>query len=194
MLDGIGSVVRNRRYLGYTLSYAFGFSVMFAYISASPFVLQNMLGLSAGQYSAAFAANAGGLMLGSAVTAKLSDRVSLDRMLACGVIAVMATTSALAVLTVVGITLWPMLILLFATVTSLGFVFANATTLAVEQVPALAGTGSAVLGALQFGLAAVISPLVGLGGDATAVPMVIAMFFAALMSMSMLFLVAKKQA
>lgn len=194
MLDGIGSVVRNRRYLGYTLSYAFGFSVMFAYISASPFVLQNMLGLSAGQYSAAFAANAGGLMLGSAVTAKLSDRVSLHRMLACGVIAVMATTSALAVLTFVGITLWPMLILLFATVTSLGFVFANATTLAVEQVPALAGTGSAVLGALQFGLAAVISPLVGLGGDATAVPMVIAMFFAALMSMSVLFLVAKKQA
>ena len=72
--------------------------------------------------------------------------------------------------------------------------FANATSLAVEQVPALAGTGSAVLGALQFGLAAIISPLVGLGGDATAVPMVIAMFVAALMSMSMLFLVAKKQA
>lgn len=182
MLRGIGSVVRNPRYVSYTLTFTFAFSVMFAYISASPFVLQNMLGLSAGQYSAAFAVNALGLMAGSATTAQLADRVPLHRMMSAGICANVATTALLLVLGIAGISLWPALVLLFLTLFSLGFVFANATSLAVAQVPHLAGTGSAVLGALQFGLAAVVSPLVGLGGENTAIPMVSAMFAGALIS------------
>lgn len=182
MLRGMGSVVRNPRYVAFTLTFTFAFSVMFAYISASPFVLQNMLGLSAGQYSAAFAVNALGLMLGSATTAKLADRIPLHRMMFAGICAVVVTTAALLILGIAGITLWPTLVLLFLTLVSLGFVFANATSLAVAQVPHLAGTGSAVLGALQFGLAAIISPVVGLGGEDTAIPMVTAMFVGALIA------------
>nr|WP_296773917.1 multidrug effflux MFS transporter [Rhodococcus sp. (in: high G+C Gram-positive bacteria)] len=182
MIEGIGTVVRNPRYVAYTLTFTFAFSVMFAYISASPFVLQNMLGLSAGQYSAAFAVNALGLMIGSAVTAKLADRISLHRMMSAGIGAIVVTTTLLLILGIVGISLWPTLILLFLTLLSLGFVYANATSLAVAQVPHLAGTGSAVLGALQFGLAAIISPLVGLGGEDTAIPMVTAMFVGALVA------------
>ncbi|OZF54864.1 Bcr/CflA family drug resistance efflux transporter [Rhodococcus sp. 14-2470-1b] len=182
MISGMGSVVKNRRYVAYTLTFAFAFSVMFAYISASPFVLQNMLGLSAGQYSAAFAVNALGLMVGSAITAKLADRISLHRMMTAGIGVLVVTTTLLLVLVMVGISLWPTLLLLFLTLVAEGFVFANATSLAVAQVPHLAGTGSAVLGALQFGLAALISPLVGLGGEETAVPMVIAMFVSALIA------------
>ncbi|MBY6413453.1 multidrug effflux MFS transporter [Rhodococcus sp. BP-252] len=182
MITGIGSVLRNPRYVGYTLTFTFAFSVMFAYISASPFVLQNMLGLSAGQYSAAFAVNALGLMIGSAITAKLADRMSLHRMMTGGICAIVVTTAALMILVLIGISLWPTLVLLFSTLVSLGFVFANATSLAVAQVPHLAGTGSAVLGALQFGLAAVVSPLVGLGGEHTAIPMVIAMLAGAIIA------------
>ncbi|MDJ0393679.1 multidrug effflux MFS transporter [Rhodococcus sp. G-MC3] len=182
MIQGIGSVVRNPRYVAYTLTFTFAFSVMFAYISASPFVLQNMLGLSAGQYSAAFAVNALGLMIGSAVTAKLADRIPLHRMMSAGIGGIVVTTTLLLILGIVGISLWPTLILLFLTLLCLGFVYANATSLAVAQVPHLAGTGSAVLGALQFGLAAIISPLVGLGGEDTAIPMVVAMFVGALVA------------
>lgn len=184
MISGIGSVVRNPRYVSYTLTFTFAFSVMFAYISASPFVLQNMLGLSAGQYSAAFAVNAFGLMIGSATTAKLAGRIPLHRMMSAGISSIVVTTTALLILGITGLSLWPTLVLLFLTLFSLGFVYANATSLAVAQVPHLAGTGSAVLGALQFGLAAVISPLVGLGGEETAVPMVIAMFTSALIAAS----------
>lgn len=175
MLAGIGSVLTNPRYVAYTSTFAFAFSAMFAYISASPFVLQNMLGLSAGQYSMAFAVNALGLMAGSAATAKLADRVPLHRMMSVGIAIVLATSTMLLIDVLVGISLWPTLVLLFFTLFGLGFVFANATSLAVGQVPHLAGTGSAVLGALQFGLAAVVSPLVGLGGEESALPMVAAM-------------------
>lgn len=182
MVGGIGSVVRNRQYVAYTLTFAFAFGVMLAYISASPFVLQNMLGLSAGQYSVAFAVNALGLMMGSAATAKLADRVPLHRTMSAGIGVIVATTTMLLILGITGLTLWPTLVLLFLTLVGLGFVYANATSLAVAQVPELAGTGSAVLGALQFGLAAVVSPLVGLGGEETAIPMVTAMFVSALIA------------
>ncbi|MFZ2242373.1 MAG: Bcr/CflA family drug resistance efflux transporter, partial [Gordonia amarae] len=47
-----------------------------------------------------------------------------------------------------------------------------------------AGSASAVLGALQFGLAAVVSPLVGLGGEDTAAPMAVVMAASALIAVT----------
>ena len=102
--------------------------------------------------------------------------------MSAGIGVIVATTTMLLILGFAGLTLWPTLVLLFLTLVGLGFVYANATSLAVAQVPELAGTGSAVLGAVQFGLAAVISPLVGLGGEETAIPMVTAMFVSALIA------------
>ncbi len=52
---------------------------------------------------------------------------------------------------------------------------ATAATLALGQVRHAAGTGSALLGALQFLLAAVVAPIVGAWGEDTAVPMALAM-------------------
>lgn len=47
---------------------------------------------------------------------------------------------------------------LFTAVGSLGLVFGNDTAVALGAVPQIAGSASAVLGALQFGLAALVSP------------------------------------
>lgn len=64
---------------------------------------------------------------------------------------------------------------LFFAVASLGFILGPATALALDAVPRAAGAGSAVVGAAQFGLAALVTPVVGLGGEHTAVPMALAM-------------------
>jgi DHA1 family bicyclomycin/chloramphenicol resistance-like MFS transporter len=65
---------------------------------------------------------------------------------------------------------------LWVAVSSLGLVFGNATALALSAVTGAAGSASAVLGALQFGLGALVSPLVGVGGEHTAVPLAAVMF------------------
>jgi DHA1 family bicyclomycin/chloramphenicol resistance-like MFS transporter len=65
------------------------------------------------------------------------------------------------------------------TTSALGLVAANATALATARAPQAAGSASALLGALQYGLAALVSPLVGLGGESTAVPMTIAILASA---------------
>jgi DHA1 family bicyclomycin/chloramphenicol resistance-like MFS transporter len=175
------TVLTNRRYLGWTGALVLSFAAMFAYISASPFVLQNMLGLSVGAYSVAFAANALGLSVVSALSAKLVERVAPRRLLTVGVVA-LATVSVLLLADVVllGLPRWPTLVLLFLAVSSLGLVLGNATGLATDEVAHAAGTGSAVMGALQFGLAAVVSPLVGLGGERDALPMAVTMVVAGL--------------
>ncbi|WP_308253575.1 MFS transporter [Pseudonocardia sp. ICBG601] len=61
-LADVGALLRRRRYVGYVLAFATAFSMMFAYISGSPFVLQQTLGLSTTQYALAFGANAAGLV------------------------------------------------------------------------------------------------------------------------------------
>jgi len=68
-----------------------------------------------------------------------------------------------------------LLLALWCTVASLGLFVANATSPALDQVRRAADAGSAALGVLQYALAAVVSPLVGLAGSHTAVPMAITM-------------------
>ena len=177
------AVLGNRTYLGYTLSFGFSMAAMFAYISASPFVLQNMLGLSELAYSAAFAFNALGLMLVSGLNAALVTRYGAPRLLALGVKLLLAVAALLLVdITALHLPLWPTLLLLFGLVSSLGLIFGNAAGLATSEVRQTAGTGSALLGALQFSLAAVVSPLVGLAGEHSALPMGLMILAAALLA------------
>lgn len=175
MLRDAREVLRNRRYVGYTLAYAFAFGVMFAYISASPFVLQNVHGMSTGWYTVAFTANALGLVIGSVANDNIVRRIGSGRTLRIG-LTILASMSVLMLInSLAGPAMWVTLVLLWCTMTSLGLIIANATTLALGQAQRAAGTGSALLGALQFLLAAAIAPLVGIGGEETAVPMAVAM-------------------
>ncbi|NLV79454.1 MAG: multidrug effflux MFS transporter [Rhodococcus sp.] len=170
-----GYVLHNRRFVGYAGTFALSFGAMFAYISASPFVVQNVLGMSASQFSIVFAINAVGLVGGNIVNTRLVARVEVYTLLRAGVLVLFGSGTLLLVGTLVaGAHAWLILPLLWVCITSLGFVMGNATALGQGEVPEAAGTGSALMGASQFGLAAIVSPLVGLGGEDTAVPMTIA--------------------
>jgi DHA1 family bicyclomycin/chloramphenicol resistance-like MFS transporter len=64
---------------------------------------------------------------------------------------------------------------LLVIVGSMGLIFGNTTALALGAAPRAAGMASAVLGALQFGVAAAVSPLVSIAGEDTAVPAAVVM-------------------
>ena len=173
-------VLRNRRYLGHTLALVFSYSTLIAYVAASPFVLQVGFGLTPFWYSVVFAANALGLTLGSLINARLVGRVPARLLLRIGLVAQFAAAATLLLLAVIGqISLLMLLILLWICVTSLGLIAANATSLALADVSRGLGAASALLGAAQFGLAAVVAPLVGLGGGSSPVAMALVMAVAA---------------
>jgi DHA1 family bicyclomycin/chloramphenicol resistance-like MFS transporter len=175
-LGGARSVLADRGYRGYAVAFVFSYGTLLAYVSASPFVLQVVFGLSPGWYSVVFATNALGLTLGSFANARLVTRIGARRLLTLGLGWQLVSVLVLLVLTATGaLTVGAVLVLLWSSVTSLGFVMGNATSLALGRAEERAGTGSAVLGAAQFALAALVAPLVGIGGEDTVVPMAVTM-------------------
>lgn len=170
------TVLGNRRFVALTLAYTSSFAVMFAYISGSSFVMQNGMGFSPAAYSTMFTVNAAGLFAANVVNARLARRVDPLRMLTIGVAWLASTAVALAVVVLgLGGPTVPVLILFFSLFSSIGLVFSNGAGLALQAAAPLAGTGSAVMGALQFGLAAIAAPVVGVAGRESATPMVLVM-------------------
>ena len=176
--------LKSRTYIGNTLAFGFGFSVMMAYISASPFVYQVMLGLSPTQYGIAFAINALGLTAVSALSARLSASFSSRKLLGVGLGLMLVATLTLLSLVLTGAPSWTIAIPIFVAVSCQGLILGNATALALAAVPQAAGSGSAGLGALQFGLGAAVSPLVGLGGEHTALPLAVVMVTLSVLAMA----------
>ncbi|TDQ54311.1 multidrug effflux MFS transporter [Actinorugispora endophytica] len=174
-VSGARQVLANRHYVGYLLTFCFAFAALFAYISASPFVMQNVMGLSAGAYSLVFGLNALAIVATSSAAAALAGRVTYRGMIAGGLAVSVLASAGLLAAVLNGAPMLPTLVLFAVFQGSLGFVFSNATALALAETDAHAGTGSAFLGFLQFTLAAAVSPLVGLRGEGTAVPMGLAM-------------------
>lgn len=169
------AVLANRNYTGYLLAFCFSFAAMFAYISASPFVMQDVMGLSTGTYSLLFGLNALVIVVTSSISAALAGRVAYRTMITIGLTSAALATAGVLMAVLLGTPTVPTLVLFAWFQGSMGFIFANATTLALAETDEHAGTGSAFLGFLQFMLAAAVSPLVGLWGETTATPMAVLM-------------------
>jgi DHA1 family bicyclomycin/chloramphenicol resistance-like MFS transporter len=166
----------SRGYAGNAVAFAFAFATMMAYISASPFVYQVMMGFTQVQYGITFGANALGLAAMSAVSARLAGRRSVRVLAGTGLALCLAAAVTIGVIVLSAAPYWLLAFPLWVAVASLGLVFGNTTALALGAVTGAAGSASAVLGALQFGLGAVVSPLVGIGGEHTAGPLAAVMF------------------
>ncbi|MFH8252705.1 multidrug effflux MFS transporter [Microbacterium sp. B2969] len=157
-------VILHRRFAGYAVVLVFSYASLIAYVSASPFVLQIGYGLAPGAYALAFAANAAGLTLASFANARLVRRFSPRRLLAVGLTGELGVASGILVAAITAtLNLGILLVLLWAAVACLGLVMGNATSLAMDQVSRSAGSGSALLGAAQFALAAIVAPLASVG-------------------------------
>jgi MFS transporter, DHA1 family, multidrug resistance protein len=164
----------DRAFAGYALSGGLACGAMFAYIAGSPFVVQNIYGLSAQQFSLVFAVNGLGIVALGQLNAHLVDRVATGTLLAAG-LGVSLLGGLLLLVAVFGhLGLWGVLPALFLVVASIGMITPNSAALALSgRPPNVAGSASALLGLAQFVIGGLAAPLVGAGGSHTAVPMAI---------------------
>lgn len=169
------AVMRNRAFMAYSLAFGFTFGSLFSYISASSFVLQSVLGFSALGYSVIFAVNAGGSIVGALVNTRLVDRIEPGLILRTAITTACVVNIAGLALILAGVTGWPTLVHLFVNQACVGFIMGNAVAMAQGRVPGRAGAGSAVLGTVQFLFGGLVSPLTGIAGQHTAVPMAVSM-------------------
>jgi DHA1 family bicyclomycin/chloramphenicol resistance-like MFS transporter len=171
-LGNYAGLLGDRRYLGYALSGGFGQAGMFAYISGSPFVFIDLYGVPAHYYGWLFGLNATGIIAFTQANRRLLLRYDADRVLDFGNLAgflMCLLLLAAAVSNAFG--LIGILVPLFFVVSLRGLTFPNASAGAMAPFPEKAGSASALLGSVQFAIAAVASAAVGVFHNGTAVPM-----------------------
>jgi DHA1 family bicyclomycin/chloramphenicol resistance-like MFS transporter len=165
----------DRRFTGYLLAGSFAFAALFAYVSASPFVMQEIYGASPQTFSLLFMVNSIGIVTAGQINGKiLVGRVPLDRALAIGLGLTSAAALALLLMTsgLLGrVGLLPVAAGLCTLMSGMGLVLPNANSQGLMRASHAAGSASALLGAAQFLIGAIASPLVGIAGEHTAVPM-----------------------
>jgi DHA1 family bicyclomycin/chloramphenicol resistance-like MFS transporter len=166
-------LLKDRRYMGYTMASALAIGSMFAYIAGSPFVFIELHGVRPDRYGLLFGTNALGLILASQFNRWLLRRYSSLAILRTGLAIMGASGLLLAAITAADIGGFPwMLALLFGCVASNGLVHPNAIALAMAPHGRQAGSASALLGAFQMAIAAAVGALIGLLHNGTALPMV----------------------
>lgn len=165
----IWACLKRPAFVGYLLAYGLGFGTLFSYISASPLVLQNQLGVSPTAYSVIFGAMALLIPLSNAVNMRLVNRVHPRTALMTALLIDALAGAALIAQALTG----PVLALVVPTLAVLslmaGFIMANATALGVEEVRDIGtGAGNGAMGFFQFVVAGSVPPLVALGSNPAA--------------------------
>ncbi len=196
-LRAMRGLLADRAFTGYMLAGGFAFASLFAYVAASPFVVQEIYGASAQTFSLLFGLNSVGLVVVGQINGKiLVGRVRLDRVLGLGLVVVIAAATALLLMSlgVFGeVGLGPVAVALFVLMSAMGISLPNTQALALMRVRKSAGSASALLGTSSFLIGAVASPLVGIAGEDTAVPMAVVQLVAAVVALGFLVTMCRGQ-
>lgn len=162
----------DRRYMGFALTIAVCFGGLFAYISGSPFVLIELYEVAPEHFGWVFGGNALGMVIATQINRRLLQSYSSEALLRAGLIATALLGLLLLAATLLDLGLAGLLPPLFLVVASLGFVMPNAAAAAMAACRGeLAGSGSALMGTLQFAVATAAGVLLGLLQASSAVPL-----------------------
>lgn len=179
--DG-GAGMRSHQFIAHTVCFVFAFATLMAYISASSFLYQEVMGWSALQYGLLFGGNALVLTAMSTFSARRIQLVDPSRVLDQGLVLLLVGVVSFAAVAVAGVDPRWLLLPLVVAVGSLGLILGNSTGIALAAVPHSTGRASALLGGAQFGLAAAVSWVLGLTAHDDARPLALVMVATALVA------------
>jgi DHA1 family bicyclomycin/chloramphenicol resistance-like MFS transporter len=166
------AILRDRRFVGYALCVGFSYAAIFSYISGSPFVFIDVLGVPPQYFGFLFGGAVICYIASNLLLGKLVQRTGVDRLLRVGTSLAALGGTLMAVLAYLGVqsvaaVLVPMMIVLFAT----GLTMPGSTAGAIGQFARMTGAASSAVGFTQMALGAFAGFLVGRLYDGTAWPM-----------------------
>ena len=174
VLSNYATVLKSPRFWGFLTAMAFAFASMFCYIAASSFVFQQEFGLSPRGYAAVFALNALGMCVGSFVNSRCIDKLGTKKVMLGGLCLALLGNVLLLIAVLSGAGLVWIILALLLCISPNGVIMGNSTAMATGLMRTRAGSVTAIMGFGQSVLAAVVGPLMGLGGN-TAVVMSLGM-------------------
>jgi DHA1 family bicyclomycin/chloramphenicol resistance-like MFS transporter len=165
-------LLQDRFFLGSALATGFSSAGMFAYIAGSPFVFINLYGVRPERFGWLFGINAAAVVLSAQVNGRVLHGHAPEKLMRNA-----AFVQGLAGLMLIAVAIFPsgglfaLALPLFLYMSCIGFVFPNAVALALANHGEIAGTASALLGTIQFAMAAVGTVIVSAINASTAMPM-----------------------
>ncbi|WP_159888422.1 Bcr/CflA family efflux MFS transporter [Paenibacillus puerhi] len=194
LIGNFKSLMQDRQFAGYALAQGIMIAGVFAYVSGTPFIYQKIYGASPQLFALLFGSNGISLIIGSQVVGRLAHRISERSFLAIGLwLSVAASVVVLLVVLLQG-PLFALVVPLFFFVASIGMTATASFSLAMETQSRMAGSAAALLGLIPFLLGAVTSPLVGIAGEHTAVPLGVIILATSLLSLLAYYGLAKQPA
>jgi len=174
----LGSILRtylmllgDLRFLAYALVGALSLGGMFAYIAGSPFVFIDLFGLAPDDYAVLFGLSAFGFVAVAQVNGRLIPRFGPARLLSLGTAACVLGSLTLVLTAATG---WGgvtgFVIPVVVAISALGLMLPNTSAMALAAFPQVAGSASALLGTIQFAMAALAAALMGAIQTDSAVP------------------------
>ncbi|MFC3059977.1 MFS transporter [Paenirhodobacter populi] len=156
------TVLSDKRFIGFTLVYSFGFACMFSYISGSASMLMGELKLSETAFSLIFAVTSCGILFGSLLSSRLSRKqVPSHRIINSGLAAMGSSAGLLFALVYAGIVSAFIIAPLVAIVIfCFGLITPSANHEALHKLGHVAGSASGVMRCIQMLFGAIASALV----------------------------------
>jgi DHA1 family bicyclomycin/chloramphenicol resistance-like MFS transporter len=161
----------DRIFVGLLLLGGMNFAGLFAYLSASPFLFQDVYGFTPQQYGLLFGINSLGIVAGVQTSSRVIRRVPPQWILACSTAWMFLMAVLIVVFDRLGLGLWGVMVPLWFYILGTGFTFPCVQVLALSKHGAQAGTAASLLGAATFMMAGIVSPVVGWFGEISATVM-----------------------
>lgn len=172
VLGAYYALLTDRSFMGYTLTGATGLAGLFAYIVGSPFVFIDLFHVPTTHYGFFFGANALGLVLAAQLNVRLVRRFESASVIRAVLLLQVVDAFLLLAGTWTGwIGLYGTMFFIFIYVASVGCLFPNTTAMAMALHGDKAGSASALIGTLQFTVAAISATAVGALNNGGALPM-----------------------
>ena len=160
MLSGFSSVLKNKSYLRYVLTYMFSMGVLFTNIASAPFIMQDHYGLTTIQFSLVFGVNALTFALASMLIPRFRDR---DSAISLGTVGLLILSASVFAAFILGAGFWVYEALIFTLTLMVGIVTTAANVSAMDSGRDNAGVASALLGAIGYSFGGVVPAVVAAG-------------------------------
>jgi DHA1 family bicyclomycin/chloramphenicol resistance-like MFS transporter len=187
-------LLQDRQFMSYALCGGLVQAGLFAYIAGSPYVLIELHGIPPQYYGLVFGGNAIGLIGASQINARLIRKHSLDRILKYALTIVATVSLASALLVAAGVNSLPLLLIgLFLYLSCYGMISPNSIAIVLKYQGKQAGTASALMGTLQFGLGVLSGVCMSVWHEPSALPLTSMMALCGVSAFLLYHLVARKQ-
>jgi MFS transporter, DHA1 family, multidrug resistance protein len=180
ILKRFGELLHHKAFMRYAFTSSFQFAALLSFLSGSPFVFIQHYGIQPRAYGLLFGGMVVFMTLGSLLNAKFAPVFGAGRILRYAVIVPAIVGPAGLILGLIEarygtIGMWPFFLCFAPQIATISLIGPNATAMALQRYPHMAGTASSLMGVMQFGLGAIFGAIVGQTFDGTIAPMTTAM-------------------